>query len=243
MYCYRCLSNLYHPDRLEEHMKKCDMMMGQKEVMPEAEDARMQFNDWSHMLSPPFVMYADMEAILVPPDAPNGRILQTHVPCAVGSYIVSHPGLSLPPEPVAFHQGKNCAQEFCKYLERKVHQIYQYNIDHCNKPQQRYDILQRQRYDAAVECDYCKVQFSDVIPKVWHHCHISGRLLGTVCQRCNTRIRQPLAVLPVLVHNLTNYDMHAFCLDGFGRMPGWKLKPIAQTKEKYITLSARVEVD
>src|SRR3977135_1377382 len=26
-------------------------------------------------------------------------------------------------------------------------------------------------------------------------------------------------------------------------MPGWKLKPIAQTKEKYITLSARVEVD
>jgi hypothetical protein len=26
-------------------------------------------------------------------------------------------------------------------------------------------------------------------------------------------------------------------------MPGWRLKPIAQTKEKYITLSAQVEVD
>ena len=242
-YCYRCLRNLYHQDRLEQHMKRCYMTMGQQEIMPRAEDARMQFNDWSHMLSPPFVMYADMEALLVPPDVANNKILQTHVPCAVGSYIVPHESLNLPNQQVVIQQGEHCVREFCEYLDWKVRQIYQYNRDHCNKPQQRNDQAQVQRFNAAVECEYCDTPFSEAVPKVWHHCHISGRLLATVCQRCNTRIRQPTAVLPVLVHNLKNYDMHAFCLDGFANMPGWRLKPIAQTKEKYITLTAQTEVD
>ena len=77
-------------------MKRCYMTMGQKQVMPKGDQAKMSFNNWSHMLSPPFVMYADMECLLVPPDEANGKILQTHVPCAVGSYIVPHPGLHLP---------------------------------------------------------------------------------------------------------------------------------------------------
>ena len=187
-YCYRCLRNLYRQDRLEQHMERCYKTTGQKEVMPKDEEARMQFNDWSHMLSPPFVMYADMEALLVPPDVANNKILQTHVPCAVGSYLVAHPGPDDPPQLVVFQQGENCVEEFCEYLDRRIRQLYQYNRDHCNKPQQRNDPAQVQQFEAAVECDYCKAPFSDAVPKVWHHCHISGRLLGTVCQRCNTRI-------------------------------------------------------
>ena len=113
----------------------------------------------------------------------------------------------------------------------------------CNKPQQRNDPDQVQRFNAANECEYCSVKFSEEVKKVWHHCHISGKLIAAVCQRCNTRIRQPTAVLPVLVHNLKNYDMHAFCLEGFSQMPGWRLKPICQTREKYLTLTAQMEVD
>ena len=37
--------------------------------------------------------------------------------------------------------------------------------------------------------------------------------------------------------------MHALCLEGLSKMGNWELKPIAQTKEKYITLSARFQVD
>ena len=106
-------------------MKRCYMTMGQKQVMPKGDQAKMSFNNWSHMLSPPFVMYADMECLLVPPDEANGKILQTHVPCAVGSYIVAHPGLNLPDQPVEFHQGEDCVQEFCQYLDRKARDIYE----------------------------------------------------------------------------------------------------------------------
>src|SRR5271167_1762155 len=51
-----------------------------------------------------------------------------------------------------------------------------------------------------------------------------------------------MATLPILFHNLKNYDMHALCLLGFSKMKNWTLKPIAQTKEKYITLVATAVV-
>ena len=37
--------------------------------------------------------------------------------------------------------------------------------------------------------------------------------------------------------------MHALWLLGFSKMKNWKLKPIAQTTEKYITLAASLVVD
>ena len=92
-YCYRCLRNFYFPDRLEKHLTKCYNRMGQKEVMPT--ETIKTFEDWSKMLSPPFVMYADIEALLVPPEDNSKSILQTHVPCAVGSYIVADKGLTI----------------------------------------------------------------------------------------------------------------------------------------------------
>ena len=98
------------------------------------------------------------------------------------------------------------------------------------------------KFDEAKNCEYCKAAFSDVVQKVWHHDHISGEFVAALSQRCNTRIRQPLATLPVFFHNLRNYDMHAMCIDGFSQMKNWELKPIAQTKEKYITLTARTVV-
>ena len=37
--------------------------------------------------------------------------------------------------------------------------------------------------------------------------------------------------------------MHSLCILGFSKMPNWDLDPIATTKEKYLTLTARIPVD
>src|SRR5271156_5982455 len=103
-YCYRCLKNLYHQNRLEKHMEKCSNRIGQYEIMPKPEEAVKKFDDWSKMLNPPFVMYADIECILRKPE--EGRILQTHVPCAVGSYLVAHKALNRIQHPVRINQGR-----------------------------------------------------------------------------------------------------------------------------------------
>ena len=44
-YCYRCLRNLYSREKLKKHMEKCVNRMGQREVMPEPEEAVKQFDD------------------------------------------------------------------------------------------------------------------------------------------------------------------------------------------------------
>ena len=52
-----------------------------------------------------------------------------------------------------------------------------------------------------------------------------------------------MATLPVCFHNLRNYDMHVLCIEGFSNFPQWELKPICQTKEKYLACTARTVVD
>jgi hypothetical protein len=240
VYCYRCLRNLYKRDRLAKHLEKCSRRIGQREVLPTPEEAVKEFSDWSKMLSPPFVMYADIEVILEKPEE-EGRVLQTHVPCAVGSYLVAHKGLNRQQFPVVVNSGRTCVQDFCMELDTLVREIYAYNMVNCKKPQIKTPETEAQ-YAAATVCEYCKATFSDAVKKVWHHDHITGEFVAALCQRCNTRIRQPLAVLPIFFHNLRNYDMHAMCIEGFSQMKGWILKPIAQTKEKYITLTAKTEV-
>src|SRR5277367_1852312 len=111
--------------------------MGQEANMPTAEEALNRFQDWSKMLSPPFVLYADMEAILAPPDDQPASVLQVHEPCTVGSYIVPHKDLYYPQQRVVFHEGQSCVQDFCKYLDRLARDMYAYSKRHCNKPQLR----------------------------------------------------------------------------------------------------------
>jgi hypothetical protein len=240
VYCYRCLKNVYYQDRLAKHLLKCANKIGQREVMPKAEEAVKRFTDWSKMLRPPFVMYADIEVILQKPEE-EGKVLQTHVPCAVGSYLVAHKGLNRRQGPVVINQGRTCVQDFCHELDVLVREIYDYNQKNCRKPQIRTPRAEA-IFEAVRLCEYCRTTFSDAVPKVWHHDHITGEFIAAVCQRCNTRIRQPLATLPVFFHNLRNYDMHAMCLEGFSQMKEWRLDPIAQTKERYITLTAKTVV-
>ena len=171
----------------------------------------------------------------------NAKILQTHVPCTVGSYIVPHKDLVYPQQEVKFNEGATCVADFCEYLEEKVKVLYNFTKQNCNQPQMRTPAEER-IFNQATECKYCSKSFATTA-KVWHHCHVSGKLLAPICQRCNTRIRQPTAYLPVFFHNLKNYDMHALCIAGFAKRQGWELKPIAQTKEKYITLVARFKID
>ena len=239
-HCYRCLKNCYYPDRLEIHLTKCFNTLGQMTTMPAADNNYKKFDDWNKMQSPPFVMYADIEAILEKPDNTQ-KILQTHVPCAVGSYLVPHKDLNFPAQDVVFHQEADCVDKFCVYLEEKARELYIYGKRLCNKPQNRTQ-LEELIFEAASNCEYCKVSFN-YEQKVWHHCHISGKLIAAVCQRCNTKIHQSITCLPVFFHNLKNYDMHSLCIAGLSKRKSWHLKPIAQTKEKYMTLTAKFQVD
>ena len=122
---------------------------------------------------------------------------------------MQHKDLTLnAPQDVKFFEGRECVEEFCSYLDKVCRDMYAYSKRHCDKPQLRTPAEAR-LFEAATACEYCHQSFDDV-QKVWHHCHISGRLLAAVCQRCNTRIRQPMTYLPVFFHNLKNMTCTRF---------------------------------
>jgi len=242
-YCYRCLRNLYKNDRLEKHQERCYNNRGQQEIMPKPGEANKSFNEWSKMLSPPFVIYADMEALLLKSEKVEEEgvnILQTHKPIAVGSYLVAHSALKYPSELKLF-KGRSCFDNFCQYLEELAIYIYEYNKINCKKPQDRTNKEEVENFEKATECKFCKESFEKT-EKVWHHCHVSGKFIAPICQSCNTKIHQPIRTLTVVFHNLKNYDMHGLCIEGFSKRNKWTLKPIAQTREKYMTLTVTTVV-
>ena len=46
----------------------------------------------------------------------------------------------------------------------------------------------------------------------------------------------------VVFHNIKNYDSHVLCVEGYGKMEGWKMNVIPQTTKKYITTTGSFQV-
>ena len=103
-----------------------------------------------------------------------------------------------------------------------------------------------ERPESAQFCWICEGQFGmngeDVeLDKVLDHCHYSGKFLGFAHSECNLK-RRSIQFIPVVAHNLSNYDLHHVCLHIHKFKPGCKIDIIPSTDEKYITLSVGVPI-
>ena len=76
--------------------------------------------------------------------------------------------------------------------------------------------------------------------KVSDHCHFTGEYRGAAHSDCNLKCRKPL-ILPVIFHNLQNYDSHLF-IKQLAKVSG-DLSCIPSTEEKYISFSKKIKVD
>ena len=153
-------------------MLKCYNTIGQKEIMPTV--AVKKFDDWSKISSPPFVLYGDIEVLLIPPSSPkdnsnkkvtnNSNILQTHASYVVGSYLVPHQALAdsyfkenndgEKQPSVKFHEGCTCMKDFCLYLNKLMYRIYNFNKKHCRKPQHARAKKVFSQFQCQNMCDY-----------------------------------------------------------------------------------------
>ena len=65
--------------------------------------------------------------------------------------------------------------------------------------------------------------------------------MGFAHSECNLK-RRSIQFIPVVAHNLSNYDLHHVCLHIHKFKPGCKIDIIPSTDEKYITLSIGVPI-
>jgi len=66
---------------------------------------------------------------------------------------------------------------------------------------------QNKSYGMVRVCDTCKKEFSPMTLKMRHHCHVTGRYIGPVCQSCNLQMKYEFFV-PCFFHNNSAYDSH-----------------------------------
>ena len=103
---------------------------------------------------------------------------------------------------------------------------------------------QQKDFDTCIQCPRCNATFNETThKKVRDHCHITGNFRSALYHPCNSKLHLSRRTLPVIFHNFKCYDAHQIIKYGIGKFKRWELELIPQTKEKFMTLRARMPVD
>ena len=86
----------------------------------------------------------------------------------------------------------------------------------------------------ATHCYLCGGEIEDS-SKVRDHCHITGKYRGCAHSICNINYNLKQLKIPVLFHNLNNYDAHLIISNAKLMDCKKKIDVIAQNSEKFIT--------
>jgi len=71
-------------------------------------------------------------------------------------------------------------------------------------------------FEAATSCQHCDEPFTDLGKKCRDHCHLTGRFRRALCDQCNKKAKQPLALL-AFTWNGSGYD-HCFYLRAIAQL-------------------------
>ena len=232
--CERCIRSFRTKEKLEEHFQWCSR--GRLQIEQPPKETKFTYNTFQKELSPLKVIYADIESYIHE---------DIHYPAAIASYEVWHSHFATRQKTTNIKSwgGEECIIDFLRYLDNMAHA--QHKRD--NKMTRQGMILttqQQKEFDACTQCPRCLTTFNDTThKKVRDHCHITGKFRSALCHPCNSKLTLSRRTLPVIFHNFKCYDAHQIIKHGIGKFKHWQLSVIPQTKEKYMSLTARIPVD
>jgi len=235
--CDRCLQFFYSPEKLAAHEIDCREVNTCKPKMPPFWDRYMEFKNHKFKLRVPFVIYADLECIVKKVDENgqrgNSNIVQEHEPFSLAYYLHCSYDDSLS----GFHsyRGPDLAGWFAQHLTviaAWVAETYSNPVD------MRPLTVEEERHfnNPTAKCHICnKVISPDLSRRARDYCHLTGEYRGPAHSKCNLEYQNSRAI-PVVFHNMSNYDMHFLIRDLATKIPG-RTTVIPQTKDKYISVT------
>ncbi len=233
--CERCIRSFHSKESLEEHFQWC--ARGRLQIEQTPKETKFTYNAFHKELSPLKVIYADIESYIKE---------DTHFPASIASYEVWHAQTNAQRQKKAqIHSwtGEDCIVSFLRYLDETAQAQHRYD----NKMTRQGMILttqQQKDFDACTHCPRCNAPFNDTTHKKCRdHNHITGKFRSPLCHPCNSKLHLSRRTLPVIFHNFKCYDAHQIIKHGLGKFKHWQLNVIPQTKEKFMTLTARIPVE
>ena len=206
-------------------------------ILPEP-DTILEFKNWKYGTWAPFVIYADLEAILEPLNQHRGKTTYSHkhTACAASALLVST--VDKFKSIFEIYTGQNSVEQ----LLEKLIQWETLIIEHLkiNRNMRRLTPEKLQEHRNATVCHICRnaaLPFDPNDPnlrKVADHDHVSGYYFGAAHDVCN-RNRRVVYDIPVIIHNFRGYDSHLI-VTALKNYPDREMKVIGQNMERYLQL-------
>lgn len=240
MICDRCLFHFTTQEKLEKHRIICGNMNECAIEMPGDGENFEKFKNYKNEMKTPFIIYADTETLLKPPDSCvfnencSTHAHQEHEAHSVGYYFKHENNESR--SRYASHRSENCVNWFMSELIKIADEAYEF-FENEKKTMKILTAEEKKQFAEATFCHICKNDFNENISdvRVKDHCHISGVFRGAAHQSCNLQY-QISRTIPIVMHNLSGYDSHLLikklgCAD---QIPG-KITIIPHNSENYIS--------
>lgn len=237
--CDRCLHYFYKESKLNEHVINCIQQNKCKITMPE-KNKFLTFENFRKKMDVPYVIYADIESLLVPINSssehdtekkPKGAY-QKHIAYCIGYYFHCRhdPSQSF----YKSYSGDDCIKWF-------IEEIYRISMTAAKQVREikpmKLSMLEEKSFDETTDCHICERKIETNEVKVRDHSHLTGKYRGAAHFDCNLKFKEP-KIIPIIFHNL-NYDSHFLIerlADGFkGRID---IIPI--NSEHYISFTKAV---
>ena len=212
--CNSCL-NVFSTQRvLDSHIPNCMMHSPQQVTYPDADQCKLKFKDQDKQHPLKFYLVCDFESFLVPttqdpePDAKT-HVVDEHSVSGFCCYRVTDlPEYQTPP---TIYSGQDVMSRFYEHIMSESETINQILSEQL--PLSPMSDVDRRQHRAATNCVNCNCAFTRQNYKVRHHCHVTGLYLFAACNNCNLQLKPKKCkensyFLPVVFHNLKNYDAH-----------------------------------
>ena len=220
--------------KLQEHESNCFVHGGQRIQFPKYET--VQFENIKHQVRAPYVVYADLEAILdkltVDKNTKTQKY-QHHIACSYSYKIVSN--VCENKFELRSYFGEDALDHFLSSLEHDLQTIIMPKIE--NDVAMIWNNEAQEKFDEATCCHICGNGFDDPKDKVRDHSHFDGSFRGAAHSSCNLnyKIDKKRYCLPIFLHNSRHYDTHLI-VQAIKKSHG-KVRLIPNNMEKYVSFS------
>lgn len=237
-FCDRCLNHFHKEEKLRMHTIQCSIQNELQIQMPTFANNIIEFKNHRNQLKAPFIIYADLESILKKPDIKFSEsettvAYQQHQTHSIGYFFKC-----MYDESQSYYRTKR-GEHCIEWFVQELYQIAQIVDEILNKPEPLNMTMEDEvLFIMSDECHICGRAFMEDEIKVRDHSHITGEFRGAAHQKCNLSY-QEVHHIPIVFHNLSNYDAHFFISALAKNIPG-QISVIPCTDQQYISFTKTV---